>query len=61
MKVGVFTVLLADRPLEEALDYVKEGGCEAVEIGTGGYPGEAHCNPKELGGTPGLWTGFGRP
>src|SRR5215213_1805381 len=48
MKVGVFTVLLADRPLEEALDYVREAGCEAVEIGTGGYPGDAHCKPKEL-------------
>ncbi len=48
MKVGVFTVLLADRPLEEALDYVKEAGCEAVEIGTGGYPGDAHCKPTEL-------------
>ena len=43
MKVGVFTVLLTDRPLEDALDYVKEVGCEAVEIGTGGYPGDAHC------------------
>ena len=53
MKVGVFTVLLADRPLEEALDYVKEVGCEAVEIGTGGYPGDAHCKPKELLGDPG--------
>ncbi len=48
MKVGVFTVLLADRPLEEALDYVKEVGCEAVEIGTGGYPGDAHLKPGEL-------------
>src|ERR1051325_5965742 len=48
MKVGVFTVLLADRPLEDALDYVKEAGCEAVEIGTGGYPGDAHCKPEEL-------------
>lgn len=48
MKVGVFTVLLADRSLEDALDYVKETGCEAVEIGTGGYPGGAHCNPEEL-------------
>lgn len=48
MKLGVFTVLLADRSLEEALDYAKEAGCEAVEIGTGGYPGDAHCNLEEL-------------
>ena len=48
MKVGVFTVLLADRPLGEALDYARSVGCEAVEIGTGGYPGDAHCDPKVL-------------
>ena len=48
MKVGVFTVLFSQRPFEEALDYVKEAGCEAVEIGTGGYPGDAHCKPTEL-------------
>lgn len=48
MKVGVFTVLLADRPLQEALSYAKEVGCEAIELGCGGYPGDAHCNPKKL-------------
>lgn len=58
MKVGVFTVLLADRPLEEALDYVREAGCEAVEIGTGGYPGDAHCKPKELLGDQRTMDGF---
>ena len=39
MKIGVFTVLFSQRPFEEALDYVKAAGCEAVEIGVGGYPG----------------------
>jgi sugar phosphate isomerase/epimerase len=48
MKVGVFLVLFSQRPFEEALDYVKAAGCEAVEIGCGGYPGGAHCNPAEL-------------
>ncbi|HEY8445527.1 MAG TPA: sugar phosphate isomerase/epimerase [Thermomicrobiales bacterium] len=48
MKVGVFTVLFAQRPFEEALDYIKASGCETVEIGCGGYPGNAHCKPKEL-------------
>jgi sugar phosphate isomerase/epimerase len=48
MKVGVFMVLFAQRPFEEALDYVKEAGCEAVEIGCGAYPGDAHCKPAEL-------------
>lgn len=48
MKLGVFTVLFSKMPFEEMLDYVKEAGVEAVEIGTGCYPGNAHCNPDEL-------------
>jgi len=48
MKIGVFTVLFSDRPLDEMLDYVKAAGCEAVEIGTGGYPNDAHCKPAAL-------------
>ncbi len=43
MKIGVFTVLFSQRPFEEALDYIKAAGCEAVEIGVGGYPGPAHA------------------
>ena len=48
MQIGVFTVLFAQRPFEEALDYIKETGCQAVEIGAGGYPGNAHCDPERL-------------
>ncbi|MBP1157760.1 MULTISPECIES: sugar phosphate isomerase/epimerase [unclassified Paenibacillus] len=48
MKLGVFTVLFQQKPLEEALDYIAAQGLEAVEIGTGGYPGNAHCNPDVL-------------
>ena len=48
MKIGVFAVLFGDKPFEETLDYLKELGLEAVEIGTGAYPGNAHCNPAEL-------------
>jgi len=48
MKLGVFAVLLAQKPLEEALDYIVDKGLDAVEIGTGGYPGNAHCNVDEL-------------
>lgn len=48
MKLGVFTPLFHDRPLEEALDFVKSSGLDAVEIGCGGYPGKAHCDPARL-------------
>jgi sugar phosphate isomerase/epimerase len=58
MKIGVFTVLFAQRPLEETLDYVKAAGCEAVEIGTGGYPGDAHCQPAALLADKGALAAF---
>lgn len=48
MKVGVFSAILSDLPLEKALDYIAGLGCETVEIGTGAYPGNAHCKPAEL-------------
>lgn len=48
MKLGVFAVLFSQKPFEEMLDYVKAAGVEAVEIGAGGYPGDAHCKPDEL-------------
>ena len=48
MKLGVFAVLFAQKSLDEALDYIAESGLQTVEIGAGGYPGNAHCNPVEL-------------
>ena len=48
MKLGVFTVLFGTKPFEEMLDFVVELGLEAVEIGTGAYPGNAYCNPATL-------------
>ncbi len=48
MKLGVFTVLFGQKSFEEMLDYVASKGLHAVELGTGGYPGNAHCNPQEL-------------
>ncbi|MFL6555126.1 MAG: sugar phosphate isomerase/epimerase, partial [Bacillus sp. (in: firmicutes)] len=44
MKLGVFTVLFAEKSFEEMLDTVKEAGLHAVEIGTGCYPGNNHCD-----------------
>ena len=48
MKLSVFAVLLADKSLDEACKYLAYSGVQAVEIGCGGFPGKAHCNPEEL-------------
>ncbi len=48
MKVGVFSAILSDVPLEKALSHIAGLGCETVELGTGAYPGDAHCKPAEL-------------
>jgi sugar phosphate isomerase/epimerase len=48
MKLGVFTVLFGDLPLEKALDRAVEAGLDCVEIGTGNYPGNGHCRPEVL-------------
>lgn len=48
MKLGVFTVLYQNLPFEEMLDKLVGMGVEAVELGTGNYPGNTHCNPDEL-------------
>lgn len=48
MKIGVITNLLGNKPLEEALEYFVSKGIEMVEIGCGGYPGNAHANPDVL-------------
>lgn len=48
MKLGVFTVLFSDKSFEDMLSYVSSKGIEAIELGTGGYPGDAHCKVDEL-------------
>lgn len=48
MKVGVFSAILSDLPLSKALEIIAGLGCQTVEIGTGAYPGDAHCKPAEL-------------
>jgi len=45
MKLGVLTVALSQRTVEEAFKYLSEIGVQSVEIGTGGYPGNAHLDP----------------
>ena len=48
MKLGVLTNLFANLSLDEALAKFEKLGIEAVEIGCGGYPGKAHCDPAVL-------------
>lgn len=48
MKLSVLTNLFANLSLDEALAKFKELGIESVEIGCGGYPGKAHCDPDKL-------------
>lgn len=48
MKLGVFSVLYGGLSFDEALAKLKALGVESVEIGAGGYPGKAHCNPEQL-------------
>ena len=48
MKIGIFTALFHDRPIEEALDYIAQAGIESVEFGGGAYPGSNHLD--NLGG-----------
>jgi sugar phosphate isomerase/epimerase len=48
MKLGVFDPVFGAMELEPMLDRIGQLGLEAVEIGTGNYPGDAHCKPAEL-------------
>jgi len=48
MKIGVFTALFQDRSFEEGLDMIKQFGIDAIEVGTGGFVGNAHCNASLL-------------
>lgn len=48
MRVGVFTPLLSQLPLPAVLDKLRGLGISTVELGTGNYPGDAHCSPSLL-------------
>lgn len=43
MKVGVFTPLLSQLPLPAVLEKLRKLHIDTVELGTGNYPGDAHC------------------
>jgi sugar phosphate isomerase/epimerase len=48
MKLGVFTPLLSQMPFADVLTKLKGMGISTVELGTGNYPGSAHCNLSML-------------
>jgi sugar phosphate isomerase/epimerase len=48
MRVGVFTPLLSQLPLESVLEKLGKLGIHTVELGTGNYPGDAHCSLSML-------------
>ena len=48
MKLGVFTPLFNQLSFEEMIDAVAKKGLQTVEIGTGGYPGDAHLKIDTL-------------
>jgi sugar phosphate isomerase/epimerase len=48
MKLGVFTPLLAQMPFDDVLVKLKSLGISTVELGTGNYPGDAHCKLSML-------------
>ena len=48
MKLSVLTNLFGNLSFDEALSRFEALGIDQVEIGCGGYPGKAHCNPDLL-------------
>mgnify|MGYP000865803780 FL=1 len=48
MKLGVLTNLYGQLSLEDTLKKCKALGIQGAEIGCGGDPGKAHCDPEKL-------------
>src|SRR5258708_21320540 len=54
MRVGVFTPLLSQLPLPVVLKKLAALHIDTVELGTGNYPGDAHCKLSMLEATSAL-------
>lgn len=54
MKIGVFTPLLSQLSLSTVLARLKQLHIDTVELGTGNYPGDAHCKLAMLEDAPAL-------
>jgi sugar phosphate isomerase/epimerase len=46
--IGVFDPVFDKLSLDQMIDKISSMGIEAVEIGTGGYPGTVHCPVQEM-------------
>ena len=58
MKLSVLANLYGQKSLDETLQILTSLGVHTVEIGAGGYPGKAHCNPAELLADPKKFDDF---
>jgi sugar phosphate isomerase/epimerase len=58
MKLGVFTVLFANLPFGRMLEKVRGFGLDCIELGTGGYPGNPHCDVEALLGSRGKCAAY---
>ncbi|MGD0498758.1 MAG: sugar phosphate isomerase/epimerase [Bryobacteraceae bacterium] len=48
MRVGVFTPLLSQLPIDDVFKKIATFDIHTVELGTGNYPGDAHCKLSML-------------
>jgi len=48
MKIGLFTALFAKLSLDEVIQKIKPLGIQALELGTGNYPGDPHLKLEWL-------------
>ena len=58
MKLSVLANLYGTKSLEETLQILTGLGIHTVELGAGGYPGKAHCDPAELLADPAKYDEF---
>ena len=58
MKLSVLANLYGTKTLEETLQILTGLGVHTVELGAGGYPGKAHCDPAALLADEGKYNEF---
>jgi len=48
MKLGLLSAMFGDKPLKEVLEIIRPLGLDAIEMGTGNFPGDSHVPLNEL-------------